>query len=204
MSIPFNGGQMKFLSRHFVTTAWPVVLFLAAIFLTAGCSVPMRGYGLINAGDYNGALILLQAHVDAHPEDAYAWQLLGEANMRLGRAGRGVAALETSVSLRPYDPASRVLLALAYLKARDLAPAVQVLADFSAPHYPDQEENVRQVGKKLETLFFETGGNLPEKGTLLEDPVQDLEKALTALRAPDSSRIPGAAGSEGEGCGCSI
>ncbi len=78
-------------------------------------------------GDYAAAAARLEAHLEASPNDARAWGLLGRCRRELRRFSRAEEALQRSLQLDPGLLASRRELALLRLDFGDAAAAMSAL-----------------------------------------------------------------------------
>jgi predicted TPR repeat methyltransferase len=81
------------------------------------------------AGDYAGALELLERLVEVCPEDARAHQDLGLALLRLGRRSDGVAALRRTIALAPNYAPGHCNLGLGLEECGDFRGAVGALRE---------------------------------------------------------------------------
>lgn len=98
-----------------------VVLLLGVILAIAVSAAPapataqqpqevQRAQGLMGAGDFAGALAVLEPFTGAHPENAFAWALMGTALRNLGRRDDAIAAYRHAVALPGSGPAAKLNL----------------------------------------------------------------------------------------------
>lgn len=95
--------------------------------------------GLVQSGDWNGAIEVLSGALELAPGWAAGWYRLGELLEMSGRTGAALEAYATVVSLAPHDPfgagLKRALLMQAPV-AESMPPAfVELLFDQYAPRF---------------------------------------------------------------------
>lgn len=86
-----------------------------------------EGLRLLQAGELNGALSLLQRAVTQDPTDGKAFGCLGVCYARLGDYANAVGALQQAVRLLPNDPAQRFNLGMTLFHAQRYPEARQEL-----------------------------------------------------------------------------
>ncbi|WP_242336237.1 tetratricopeptide repeat protein [Anaeromyxobacter sp. SG66] len=96
-----------------------------------------RGTELIGAGDADGARAALERARTLRPKDVKVLGLLGQAYYRLGRFEDAGDVWQVLVDESPVEPAARVNLGLARLKAKrhaDAARQLQIALDLNPDH----------------------------------------------------------------------
>ncbi|MGE3458745.1 MAG: tetratricopeptide repeat protein, partial [Kofleriaceae bacterium] len=92
---------------------------------------------LISWGEYDQAIIELEAVVDLAPAHAAAWHDLGMLYHQRGDNERAMAALERSRAAAPRDPRPRITLAVLRWKRGDLAGATREYRELLELDLPD-------------------------------------------------------------------
>jgi len=136
------------------------VLVVASILLAFAASVqaqdpyPPPGYDraleLYNQGDNRGAIEILEKLVKEHGSSPDVWNLLGQADYKIGAFGRAREAFDQLLSFRPDSADAHAKLAYTLILASEPEQAVSnaqraiELGDQSAePHYAIAEANLR-------------------------------------------------------------
>jgi tetratricopeptide (TPR) repeat protein len=91
-----------------------------------------KALGLIEAGDHIRALEQLHETAKISSAAPYAYSLLGQEHLRLGKAEEAIPELQQAVSLLPSDAANRADLGLALLMTGDSRAALRL--DPNNPH----------------------------------------------------------------------
>jgi hypothetical protein len=98
-----------------------------------------RGTELIGAGDVDGARAALERARTLRPKEVKVLGLLGQAYYRLGRFEDAGDVWQRLVDESPVEPAARVNLGLARLKAKrhaDAAKQLEIALDLNPPEHP--------------------------------------------------------------------
>lgn len=107
-----------------------------------------RGADLLSRGDAEGARAALERARELRSKDAKVLGLLGQACYRLGRFGDAADAWQWLVDDNPVEPAARVNLGLANLKAKRYADAVKQL-EIALDLKPDHKKAMGYLGLAL-------------------------------------------------------
>src|ERR1700753_2230816 len=89
-----------------------------------------RSLMFLESGDIPGALMLLDTHLERHPDDADAHNIAALARRRQGEVEESVRHLERAIILRPDDGLATVNLAKAFMELDRPAPALAALDQF--------------------------------------------------------------------------
>lgn len=113
-----------------------------------------RGMCHAMAGNYELAIARFKHIVSDGHDSPIARQRLGEAYMALGRLDDAIAAFETLLKTRPYDPGLHFALAVAYDRDEQAAPAkahvelglkhdprLTTLSQFQRSYFPPEDEH---------------------------------------------------------------
>lgn len=158
----------------------------------------------LKAGDYGRALPVFQSFVDRHPENAAAWNFLGQAQVGTGRLTDALASFRRGAELHDIGAQNNLARVLVLLHRTDEAiaagrKAVEVAPATPTPHYNlamalMQAKQYAEATKELETI---AGGDYPGKSQALyllgecylaqhqeEKAVSSFTNALAAGRTP--------------------
>lgn len=72
--------------------------------------VNAMGYALMNGGQLDAALRLLELNAESHPQSANAWDSLAEAHMKRGNTAKAIEYYEKSLELNPANTNAEAML----------------------------------------------------------------------------------------------
>ena len=107
-----------------------------------------RGSELLSRGDAPGARAALERALELRPRDAKVLGLLGQAHYRLGKYEDAIVAWQRLVDENPAEPAARVNLALAFLRARRGSQATRQL-EIALDLNPEHKKAMGYLGLAL-------------------------------------------------------
>jgi predicted Zn-dependent protease len=131
------------------------------------------GYALFRQGDYQKAISVLTPIVQSNPEDIGAWNLLGEAQRRVGQPGQAVRTLERASAVGRTSFVTFFFLGEAYRDSQRLDRAVPAYREATrlAPEFA-------QGWFELGSASARMGDRSQATGAL--DTLQKLDPALAA------------------------
>ncbi len=134
----------------------------------------------------------LEQRLAAHPEDAQAWFELGCALNRRGRASEALRALDSCLTLAPFQPAALCERGLAQLSLNRLDDAAETFEEVLAGQ-PLEGLAIFSLGsvRYRQRRFEEATAMWRQAALILDDPVDALENvavALQHLQRPDEER----------------
>lgn len=107
-----------------------------------------RGSELLSRGDAEGARASLERALELRPRDAKVLGLLGQAHYRLAKYDDAIVAWQRLVDENPAEPAARVNLGLAFLRAKRQSQATRQL-EIALDLNPDHKKAMGYLGLAL-------------------------------------------------------
>jgi Flp pilus assembly protein TadD len=107
-----------------------------------------RGAELLSRGDAPGARAALERALELRPRDAKVLGLLGQAHYRLGKYEDAIVAWQRLVDENPAEPAARINLGLAFLRAKRQSQATRQL-EIALDLNPDHKKAMGYLGLAL-------------------------------------------------------
>jgi len=107
-----------------------------------------RGSESLSRGDAGGARASLERALELRPRDAKVLGLLGQAHYRLAKYDDAIVAWQRLVDENPAEPAARVNLGLAFLRAKRQSQATRQL-EIALDLNPDHKKAMGYLGLAL-------------------------------------------------------
>ena len=104
-----------------------------------GSELVARGTALFERGELREAVLVLEAAVQAQPEDTLAWQTLGQAHADADDDAQAIACLRRAVQADPHNLEALLSLGVSYTNELDQTRALQHLQLWLESH-PDFAE----------------------------------------------------------------
>lgn len=104
-----------------------------------GSDLLARGTALFQRGELQEAVLVLEAAVQARPEDSIAWQTLGQAHADADDDAQAIACLRRAVAADPHNLEALLALGVSYTNELDQTRALRHLKLWLESH-PDFSE----------------------------------------------------------------
>ena len=110
--------------------------FIQIIPFSAALTFWRRGTSLFREGDLSKAVLVLEAAVQAQPDDTIAWQTLGQAHADADDDARAIPCLRRAVAADPHNLDALLALGVSYTNELDQSRALRHLQLWLESH-PD-------------------------------------------------------------------
>lgn len=150
-----------------------------------GTDLLERGTSLFREGDLSKAVLVLEAAVQAQPDDTIAWQTLGQAHADADDDARAIPCLRRAVAADPHNLDALLALGVSYTNELDQSRALRHLQLWLESHpdfidipdsslnmawaqtgRPSEYENPFELQQKVTNLFLRAAQKQPNNADL--------------------------------------